>query len=74
MSLFTVICPEKLTKKMRIVFDVSAKSGDEKSLNACLFCRPSLTAELFGILLRSRVFNVAVAGDIGKAFLQIGLI
>ena len=36
---------------MRIVFDVSAMSGDEKSLNACLYCRPSLTAELFGILL-----------------------
>ena len=58
---------------MRIVFDVSAMSGDEKSLNACLYCRPSLTAELFGILL-SRVFNVAVVGDIGKTFLQIGLI
>ena len=32
-----------------------------------------MTAELFGVLLRFRVFNVAVLDDIEKAFLQISL-
>ena len=30
---WSVIRPEKLTTKMRIVFNARAKSGDEKSLN-----------------------------------------
>ena len=68
-----VIGPEKLTTKMRIVFDVSSKSGGEKSLNECLYPGPSLIAELFGVLLRSGVFNAAVVGDIEKAFFQISL-
>ena len=63
------IRPEELTTKMRRVFDASSKN--EISLNECLYARSSLTAELFGVLLRFRVFNVAVVGDIEKAFLQI---
>ena len=38
-----------------------------------MYPKPSLTAELFGVLLRFRVFNVAVVGDIEKTFLQISL-
>ena len=68
-----VIRPEKLTTKMRIVFDTSSKSGGEKSLNECLYPGPSLTAELFGVLLRFRVFNVTAVGDTEKAFLQLSL-
>ena len=68
-----VIGPEKLTTKMRVVFDVSSKSGDEKSLNECLYPGPSLTAELFGVLLRSGVFDATFVGDTEKAFLQISL-
>ena len=56
---------------MRIVFDANAESGDEKLLNECLYPGTPLTTELFGVLLRFRVFNVAVVGD--KTFLQIGL-
>ena len=68
-----VIHPEKLTTKMRVVFDASSKSGGEKSLNVCLYPGLLLTAELFGVLLRFRIFNVAVVSDIEKAFLQISL-
>ena len=68
-----VIRPEKLTTKIRMVFGASSKSGGEKSLNECLYPEPSLTAELFGVLLRFRVFNVVVVGDIENAFLQINL-
>ena len=58
---------------MRMVLDTSSKSGGEKSSNECLYPGQSLTAELFGVLLRFRVFNVVVVGDIEKAFLQISL-
>ena len=68
-----VIRPEKLTTKMRVVFDASSKSGGEKSLNECLYPGLSLTAKFFGVLLRFRVFNISVVGDIEKAFLQISL-
>ena len=68
-----VIPPEKLTTKMRMVFDASSKSGGEKSLKECLYPRPFLTAELFGVLLSFRVFNVAVVCNIEKAFFQISL-
>ena len=68
-----VIRPEKLTTKIRLVFGASSKSRGEKSLNECLYPEPSLTAELFSVLLRFRVFNVVVVGDIENAFLQISL-
>ena len=67
------IRPEKLTTKMKMIFDASSKSGGEKSLNECLCPWPSLTTGLFGTLLRFRAFNVAVVGDIEKAFSQISL-
>ena len=70
---YFVIRPEKLTTKMKMVLDVSSKSVGKKSLNECLYPSPSLTAELYGVLLRFRVFNVAVIGDIEKVFLQISL-
>ena len=65
----TVIRPQKLNTKIRMVFDASSKCGGEKSLNESLYPGLSFTAELFDVLLRFRVFNVAVVGDIEKAFL-----
>ena len=54
-----------------MIFYVSSKSGGKKSLNKCFYPGPPLTAELFGVLLMFRVFNVAVVGGIEKALLQI---
>ena len=64
---------EKATTKLRIMFDASSKANGSHSLNDCLYPGPSLTATSFGILLRFRNHNIALVGDIEKAFLQIGL-
>ena len=64
---------EKAMTKLRIVFEASAKANGSHSLHDCSYPGPSLTVTLFGILLRFRIHNIAFVGDIGKAFLQIGL-
>ena len=55
------------------MLDASAKANKSRSLNDSLYSGPSLTATLFGVLLRFRIHNIAFVGDIEKAFLQIGL-
>ena len=67
-----VIRNDKTTTKVRMVFDASAK-GKGPALNDCLYPGLSLTPSLYGVLLRFRTNNVAVVGDIEKAFLQISL-
>ena len=59
----------KATRKLRIVFD----ANESHSLNDCLYPGPTLTATLFGVLLRFRIHNIAFVGDIEKALLQICL-
>ena len=58
--------------KVRVVYDGSAKErkGD-KSLNECLYTGPSLLPMLHDVLLRFRMFPVALVGDIKSAFHQI---
>ena len=60
------------TTKVRMVFDASSKEGKRgTSLNDCLHVGPSLTPMLFEILIRFREHNVALVGDIEKAFLNV---
>ncbi|XP_074657161.1 uncharacterized protein LOC141910324 [Tubulanus polymorphus] len=61
------------TTPIRIVFDCGFRTSDNPSLNDCLDSGPSLLNELTSILLRFRFFDVGLAADIEKAFLQIGL-
>ena len=62
------------TTKLRLVYDASAKPCKTSySLNDCLLSGPPLLPDLCGILLRFRLFPVAIASDVEKAFLQIGL-
>ncbi|XP_057299451.1 uncharacterized protein LOC130630070 [Hydractinia symbiolongicarpus] len=68
-----VIKPNRNTTKVRIVFDASAKHKDSRSLNECLYTGPSLNTSLFGVLLRFRAYNIAITGDIEKAFHQISV-
>ena len=55
---------------MRVVYDASSKVFGS-SLNDCLHIGPSLNPLLFDILLRFRVYEVALTADIEKAFLNI---
>ena len=55
---------------MRVVYDASSKVLGP-SLNDCLHVGPSLNPLLLNILLRFRVYEVAVTADIEKAFLNI---
>ena len=62
---------EKVTTKLRIVFDASAKANGSYSLYDCLYPGLSLTATFFGLLSQFRIHNIAFVGDIEKASLQI---
>ena len=58
--------------KVRIVYDASAKADETSpSLNDCLNIGPPLQRRILGILLRSRMRPILLAGDIKQAFLQI---
>ena len=60
------------TTKLQVVYDASARaSHDSPSLNDCLNAGPSLLNRLWDVLVRQRVYPVAVTGDIRQAFLQI---
>ncbi|XP_028409237.1 uncharacterized protein LOC114531819, partial [Dendronephthya gigantea] len=67
-----VIQREKLTTKLRVVFDGSAKHGDATlSINECLEKGPNLVPYLFDILIKFRGFPIGIASDVEKAFHQI---
>ena len=66
-----VVKEDRTTTKLRVVYDASAKSRTEPSLNDCLLPGPALTPLIFDILLRFRFHKVALIGDLEKAFLNI---
>ena len=60
------------TTKVRVVYDASSKECKRAvSLNDCLHVGPSLTPQLFHVLLRFRERRVALVADIEKAFLNV---
>ncbi|XP_030569188.1 uncharacterized protein LOC115768652 isoform X1 [Drosophila novamexicana] len=57
--------PDSKSTKLRIVFDGSAKSTSGASLNdLLLLAGPPIQPKIFNILLRFRLFKVAVCADI----------
>ena len=66
-----MIREDKQTTKLRIVFDGSAKEPDQLSLNDCLDKGPSLTLNIFDILIKFRSYPIGMVADIEKAFHQI---
>ena len=67
-----VIREGKLTTKLRIIFDASAKTSGP-SLNECLCQGPSFKQRIADILLRFRLFPIGLVADIEKAFLMISV-
>ena len=52
------------------MYDASTKSG--VTLNDCVYTGPPLGENIFVVLLRFRVNQVALTGDVEKAFLMVG--
>ncbi|XP_031337273.1 uncharacterized protein LOC116166460 [Photinus pyralis] len=67
------VVKEGKTTKIRPVFDASAKCINGVSLNECIETGPNLISELMPLLLRFRLYEIGVIGDIKQAFLMIGL-
>lgn len=68
-----VVKEDRVSSKVRPVFDASAKGYNGVSLNDCLHTSPSLNPDLVEVLVRFRRWPIAITGDITKAFLQIAV-
>ena len=62
---------DKETTKVRVLFDVSMKNGNEPSLNDCLYAGPCLLEQLYDILVQFRLRNIILISDIKQAFLNV---
>ena len=69
---FSVICENKVTTKVRNVFDSAAKFKG-RSLNDIMHAEPKLQNDLVDILKRFRSEPVALEEDICEMFMQVGL-
>ncbi|XP_004524230.1 uncharacterized protein LOC101459575 [Ceratitis capitata] len=66
-----VIREEKLTTKLRVVFDASAKTLNGKCPNDIMLTGPKLQRDVFDIILRWRLRKVVITADVEKMFRQI---
>ena len=67
-----IVRSDKETTKLRMVYDASARDNGP-SLNDCLYTGPKFGQNILEILLRFRIHNVALIGDVEKAFLMISV-
>ena len=58
------------TTKLRVVFDGSAQSSSNVSINNCMMVGPTLQEDVFRILLRFRTHIIALKADISKMYRQ----
>ncbi|XP_076298325.1 uncharacterized protein LOC143217670 [Lasioglossum baleicum] len=65
-----VIKPTSSTTKLRVVFDGSAKTSTNLSLNDTLRIGPTLQDDLLSLLLRFRMHAYVITGDIEKMYRQ----
>lgn len=66
-----VIREDKITTKLRVVFDASAPTSTGISLNQLQMNGPVLQDDLFSILLRFRKHSYVVSADISKMYRQV---
>ena len=69
---YPVIKEDRVTTKVRVVFDTAAKQ-DGKSLNDATWPGPKLQRYLVDVLTRFRWAPVALSADISEMFLQVKL-
>ncbi|GBM35413.1 hypothetical protein AVEN_181512-1 [Araneus ventricosus] len=68
-----VIRHDKVSSKLRIVFDASSHKSGKFSLNDSLHTGPNLYPDLFELLLSFRKHPIAFTADIKQAFLNVEL-
>ncbi|XP_045777595.1 uncharacterized protein LOC123875672 [Maniola jurtina] len=68
---FCVFNENSTTTKLRVVFDASAKSTSDKSLNDLQMVGPPIQGDLFAILLRFRENAYIACADIEKMYRQV---
>ena len=66
-----VVNENRETTKVRTVFDGSAHSSNEPSINDVLYCGPCLLPLIFDILIRFRTRKIRIVADVKQAFHQI---
>jgi len=66
-----VLKPESTTTKLRVVFDGSAKTTTNLSLNDVLATGPATQGDVFTVLLRFRLPRYVFTADIEKMYRQI---
>ncbi|XP_058449457.1 uncharacterized protein LOC131429397 [Malaya genurostris] len=66
-----VMKPGSSSTKLRVVFDASAKSTTEISLNDVMMVGPTVQDPLFDIFLRFRMYRFAFTADISKMYRQV---
>lgn len=68
---FPVIREDSTSTPLRVVFDASQNTTSGISLNDTLMTGPQIQNNLMSILLRFRLHNYVIAGDIHKFFRQV---
>ena len=71
MPVHAVYKASSTTTKIRAVFDASAKSTSQLSLSDLLAVGPTLHPTLDQILIRFRLYTVAISGDITKMYREV---
>lgn len=66
-----VLKPESTSTRLRVVFNSSAKTINNKSLNEFLFSGPKLQKNLFDIIVNFRIHPIVFTSDISKMYRQI---
>ncbi|XP_051168523.1 uncharacterized protein LOC127286209 [Leptopilina boulardi] len=66
-----IIKEEKLTSKIRVVFNGSAKDSRGFSLNNALMVGPTVQNDLFTIYTRFRLFMYVLSADLEKMYRQV---
>lgn len=69
-----VLREDKVTTKLRVVFDASSHEDGRPSLNDCLLTGPNLNPDLLSVLIKFRKNEIAFMADIKNSFLQISIV
>ncbi len=64
LPMHSVVKETSSTTKLRVVFDASAKTTSGASLNDCLMVGPTLFPNITDILLRFRIYSIALSSDV----------